>query len=170
MLNDLRGLNHPGHYHAPLVGYSRIEFRRPSQAAPKCIRADGARIGAPTSRGCADGRWRISTADAGGRDVSAPDDIAIERDSAVIVTWDDGHQSRLPLVRLRERCPCARCDALRRTGDPVWSGKPRRLRVAGAELVGGWGLGLAWSDGHATGVYAWSLLRSLCPCPDCDDG
>jgi DUF971 family protein len=109
----------------------------------------------------------ISTADAGGRDVSPPDDIAIERDNAVIVTWADGHQSRLPLAQLRELCPCARCDALRRTGSPAWSGRPRRLRVVGAELVGGWGLGLAWSDGHATGVYAWSALRAACGCPVC---
>jgi DUF971 family protein len=96
-----------------------------------------------------------------------PDDIAIDRDHAVTVTWAGGHRSRLPLPALRESCPCARCEQLRRAGEPVWSGKPERLRVAGAELVGGWGLGLAWSDGHATGVYEWALLRGMCSCPDC---
>ena len=110
------------------------------------------------------GRRRIT---AGDPEPSAPDDIAIDRDQAVTVTWTDGHRSRLPLAQLREICPCARCDDLRRSGDPVWSGDASRLRVAGAELVGGWGLGLAWSDGHATGVYAWSLLRDACGCPTC---
>jgi DUF971 family protein len=83
------------------------------------------------------------------------------------VTWSDGHRSRFALATLREACPCARCEDLRRSSRPVWSGKAHRLRVAGAELVGNWGLGLAWSDGHATGVYEWSVLRALCPCPDC---
>lgn len=84
------------------------------------------------------------------------------------VTWHDGHQTRLPLSTLRDRCLCASCAHLRRTGDPVWSGHAE-LVVTGAELVGGWGLGLAWSDGHATGVYPWSTLRSWCICDDCRD-
>jgi DUF971 family protein len=115
------------------------------------------------------GRRHIGSAGSDDPDVAAmpPDDIAIDRDVAITVTWSDGHRSRLPLALLREECPCARCGDLRRTGRPVWSGNAGRLRVAGAELVGGWGLGLAWSDGHATGVYAWPLLRATCPCPAC---
>lgn len=100
---------------------------------------------------------------------AAPVDVAVDRDDAVTITWGDGHVTRLPLVLLRERCPCARCGQQRRGGGPVWSGRADRLRVAGAELVGGWGLGFAWSDGHATGVYAWDVLRSWCACAACVD-
>ena len=108
---------------------------------------------------------RPAAADAGA--AAPPDDIAIARDAAITLSWPGGHRSRLALATLRAACPCARCDDLRRSGQPVWSGKARRLRVAGAELVGGWGLGVAWSDGHATGVYGWSLLRALCGCDHC---
>lgn len=84
--------------------------------------------------------------------------------------WRDGHLTRLPLPLLRDRCPCAACDRRRRAGDDVWSGTADTLRVTGAELVGGWGLGLAWSDGHATGVYPWHALRSWCSCAACAHG
>ncbi|HSK89685.1 MAG TPA: DUF971 domain-containing protein [Euzebyales bacterium] len=98
---------------------------------------------------------------------ATPADVAIDRDAAVTVTWADGHRTRLPLAELRRDCPCAGCGNLRRAGRAVWNGEVDRLRIAGAELVGGWGLGLAWSDGHATGVYEWTALRSACSCPPC---
>jgi DUF971 family protein len=94
-------------------------------------------------------------------------DIVIDPAGAITVTWDDGHRSRFPLPRLRGMCPCARCDELRRAGRPVWAEDHHQLRVAGAELVGALGLGVAWSDGHATGVYQWALLRAACDCPTC---
>jgi DUF971 family protein len=94
-------------------------------------------------------------------------DILIDPAAAITVTWDDGHRSRFPLPLLRGMCPCARCEELRREGRPVWAEHPDRLRVAGAELVGALGLGVAWSDGHATGVYPWALLRAACDCPAC---
>ena len=31
-----------------------------------------------------------------------------------------------------------------------------------ARLVGAWGLGLTWSDGHATGIYPWESMRRWC--------
>lgn len=96
-----------------------------------------------------------------------PVDVAIDPDEAVTITWADGHRTRLALDRLRRACPCAHCNDLRRAGGPAWSGDASALRVRGAELVGNWGLGLAWSDGHATGVHAWSMLRASCRCPRC---
>ena len=32
-------------------------------------------------------------------------------------------------------------------------------RVTDAQLSGAWGLSIDWSDGHSTGIYAWSTLR-----------
>ena len=108
---------------------------------------------------------RITTSAAGPG--AAPVDIAIDQERAVALTWPDGHLTHLPLPLLRERCPCAACERSRRAGGAVWSGDADRLEIAGAELVGGWGLGLAWSDGHATGVYSWDMLRSWCGCATC---
>jgi DUF971 family protein len=34
------------------------------------------------------------------------------------------------------------------------------LTAIDAELVGNWGLTIRWSDGHETGIYAWSILRA----------
>ena len=34
------------------------------------------------------------------------------------------------------------------------------LTAVGAELIGGWGLTITWSDGHGTGIFAWSILRA----------
>jgi DUF971 family protein len=97
----------------------------------------------------------------------APSDVAVTPDGGVTVIWSDGHVTALDLVTLRDRCPCARCHQRRRDGEPVMWQRPDRLRIAGAELVGAWGLGLAWNDGHAAGVYEWDLLRSWCACGGC---
>jgi DUF971 family protein len=99
---------------------------------------------------------------------TAPSDIAVAPDEGVTVTWADHHVTELDLVALRERCPCARCDQRRRDGEAVTWQRPDRFRIAGAELAGGWGLALAWNDGHAAGIYDWDLLRSWCPCVVCD--
>jgi DUF971 family protein len=42
-----------------------------------------------------------------------------------------------------------------------------KLTAVGAELVGGWGMTITWSDGHSTGIFAWSILRAWqTPRPD----
>lgn len=33
--------------------------------------------------------------------------------------------------------------------------------------VGAYALRFTWSDGHMTGIYTFTLLRSLCQCPAC---
>ena len=37
---------------------------------------------------------------------------------------------------------------------PLWPTSSRPLRVVDAELVGAWGLGITWNDGHSTGIYS----------------
>jgi len=43
-------------------------------------------------------------------------------------------------------------------------GDIRPLRLA---LVGTYGIRVAWSDGHDTGIYTFDRLRATCPCPRC---
>lgn len=93
--------------------------------------------------------------------------VQIDRDRAVTVSWADGHQSTYELADLRRRCPCAHCHELRQQGRPVAVDAGESLQIAGAELTGAWGLALAWSDRHNTGVYRWDVLRSWCACPTC---
>jgi DUF971 family protein len=41
------------------------------------------------------------------------------------------------------------------------------IRIDDMQLVGNYALRIGWSDGHSTGLYTWSRLRALCPCPRC---
>jgi DUF971 family protein len=98
-----------------------------------------------------------------GRETDA-DDVTVKRDEYVEITFGDGRVCRFGLGELRLACPCAECRGLRERGDDVWPRphSPRPLRVEAAELVGAWGLGLAWNDGHTTGIYPWESLRRWC--------
>jgi len=82
-----------------------------------------------------------------------PTNVEVDRTEAVRLTWADGRVSSYGLDDLRRACPCATCRDLRAAGgDP---GAGRDARVADAHLVGNWGLGITWDDGHSTGIYPW---------------
>lgn len=91
-------------------------------------------------------------------------DVTVERDTGVTVVFEDGRTCRFDLEELRIHCPCAACRGAREQGRPPWPqpSSPRPLAVRSAELVGAWGLGIEWNDGHATGIYPWESLRRWC--------
>jgi DUF971 family protein len=103
-----------------------------------------------------------------------PLDITIERETKTLqIQWADLHQSRYALAWLRANCPCATCREERRErsesgGLVIASGPPPSAQVVGAELVGHYALRLDWGDGHSTGIYPFSALRAVCPCPVCN--
>lgn len=82
--------------------------------------------------------------------------------SAFRITWKDGVVSEYTARQLRLACPCAQCVeewSGRRLLDP---GKvPETIELRGSELVGRYALTFRWSDGHATGIFAWDYLRGL---------
>ena len=91
--------------------------------------------------------------------------ITVERGSHIEVTFADGKVCRFALYELRLACPCAACGFMRDRGRVPWppEGQPEaELRIADANLVGAYGLGVAWSDGHSTGIYAFNTLRQWC--------
>jgi DUF971 family protein len=92
----------------------------------------------------------------------APERVELDRREHLLLAWSDGTQIVFGLEELRTNCPCAECRGLRERGLPVWPkpASPRPLEATGADLVGGWGLSITWNDGHATGIYPWSLLRA----------
>jgi ATP-binding protein involved in chromosome partitioning len=91
-------------------------------------------------------------------------DITIERDRGMTVVFGDGRECAFGLEELRVNCPCAACRGAREQGEAPWPGpsSPRPLTVRDAQLVGAWGLGITWNDGHATGIYPWEALRRWC--------
>src|SRR5258706_10629580 len=90
--------------------------------------------------------------------------VTVDRDSHVEVTFDDGKVCRFDLEELRRACPCASCRKARDRGEQVWPdvGHPTGLAIADAHLVGAYGLGVTWSDGHSTGIYPFVSLRRWC--------
>ena len=86
------------------------------------------------------------------------------RPDGVEIKWTDGHVSRYAHRPLRLACPCAMCV-------DEWTGQPRLdsatvpadVRVIDLRPVGRYALQFSFSDGHATGLYAYDRLRSLDP-------
>jgi DUF971 family protein len=85
--------------------------------------------------------------------------------SELAIAWGDGLESYLPLELLRRSCPCAAC-----AGEPDVTGyvqKPNVTFGPGSfelmtwETVGGYAIRPRWGDGHSTGLYSYSFLRSL---------
>lgn len=97
-----------------------------------------------------------------------PVELNLERSKQLSVRWADGHESVIPLSRLRRECPCASCRETRREHEsnplvvslPVE--RPQDMVLAdSAELVGHYALRIRWKDGHEAGIYDFGLLRRL---------
>ena len=85
-------------------------------------------------------------------------DVELERDRELRVTYDDDVTCTFPLLELRQACPCATCRGRRDLDTPAYSGSS--IDAVGAEMHGNWGISISWSDGHSTGIYPWTHLRS----------
>lgn len=82
--------------------------------------------------------------------------------------WSDGHSADLPYQLVRGYCPCAGCQG---HGDGKVTFKPSTatVRPTTIEPVGNYAISIAWSDGHAAGIFRFDYLRAICPCPACND-
>ena len=97
-----------------------------------------------------------------------PVEIAKVGETAIRITWDDGHQGVYSTRYLRGICQCAACV-------DEWTGEkrismesiPEDIRALKIAPVGQYGIHIDWSDGHGTGIYAFDLLRKMCPCSAC---
>ena len=84
------------------------------------------------------------------------------------VKWQDGHESVYPAKTLRLACPCAGCvDEMTGERRVTAAGVPEDIKPLGIQLVGNYAISIQWSDDHRTGIYAFDLLRKLCPCEKC---
>ena len=90
----------------------------------------------------------------------------IERGSTSLeIQWQDSYQSELSYRLLREKCPCAHCDAVRLGKDPFHILPSDdfyvNLGLVDIQRVGRYAVRLVWSDGHRTGIYTFEFLREL---------
>lgn len=90
------------------------------------------------------------------------DAIEVDRASHVTIRFADGVTGRFGVGELRLACPCAECSGKRQRDEPVQPAVARGepITITDVELSGAFGLNLDWSDGHRTGIYAWSLFRA----------
>lgn len=87
--------------------------------------------------------------------------IHVDNDAhAVVIRWGDGHESRLPITRLRGFCPCAECQG---HGGGIRYVENQAHGISGADPVGRYALLFHFSDGHSTGIYRFESLRKLDP-------
>lgn len=86
------------------------------------------------------------------------------RDSTgeLVIPWSDESTTVIPYRELRLACGCALCvDEL--TGKPLLDASkvPEVVGVKDCWEVGLYGIQIAWTDGHRTGIYTWERLREL---------
>jgi DUF971 family protein len=103
--------------------------------------------------------------------------IHVTSGTGVDIIWSDEHVSHYDFAYLRDECPCATCNEEREkkrafaSAGPTSAGalpmfKPK-ARAQAATVVGNYAIQITFSDGHATGIYSYDILRTICPCADC---
>ena len=87
--------------------------------------------------------------------------------------WD-GHISQYRSGWLHARCPCASCqeEANKPVAQPTGLNllpvfDPSSEQLASLTPTGQYGYSIAFKDGHATGIFAFEYLRSICECDEC---
>jgi DUF971 family protein len=87
---------------------------------------------------------------------------------ALAIEWSDGVTHRLPWRTLRKLCPCATCRAERdKPPEPksllpvLTASEARPLVPLSIKPVGNYAYGVAFSDGHNTGIYSLDFLRQI---------
>jgi ATP-binding protein involved in chromosome partitioning len=77
----------------------------------------------------------------------------------VVIAWSTGDTHRLDNRVMRGNCPCATCNDIRDAGERVTVDEG--VRASKLWLVGGYAIGVVWSDGHDDGIYTFRFLHEL---------
>lgn len=74
--------------------------------------------------------------------------------------WDDDTEDTWPTRELRLLCTCANCQS-ETTGERLLDPAtvPADLTIADMHLVGNYGVGIHFSDGHSTGIFRFRQLQ-----------
>jgi DUF971 family protein len=108
-----------------------------------------------------------------------PEHIAVSKSKGIEIDWKDGHHSSFGVEYLRDWCPCAQCTGAhgtepreKTTSKPAQAANPFQMykpknKMVGIEPIGNYAIRITWNDGHATGIYSFDHLRSICPCETC---
>lgn len=90
-----------------------------------------------------------------------PLEIRVRRAARCLeVDFDDGLHAVLPAEYLRVESPSAEVRGHGQAARTIVGGK-RLVNVELVEPIGHYAVRIRFSDGHDTGIYAWSLLHNL---------
>ena len=92
--------------------------------------------------------------------VAAPTQIAVSENLDFLdLTTVRGDKIRLSAESLRAFCKCAHC--VRARIDGVFPERFDGVAVVQVSPIGDYAINLAFSDGHARGIYPWAFLLGL---------
>ncbi len=105
---------------------------------------------------------QVDIRNAQGEDKKVPSKIEFANLAQILIEWNDGKKSNYSTKALRIACPCAAC-VNELTGQRMLDPNriPDTIRALAINPVGRYALQIVWSDGHATGLYGFELLRKL---------
>ncbi len=90
-----------------------------------------------------------------------PTEIRIRRSTrALDVTFNDGTAAHLPAEYLRVESPSAEVQGHSPDQKVLVTGK-QEVNIAAVEPVGNYAIRIRFTDGHDTGIYAWTFLKLL---------
>jgi ATP-binding protein involved in chromosome partitioning len=96
------------------------------------------------------------------RGAGLPDSFGVNGTGELEVDWKDAGVAQYAPRDLRISCACALCvdeDTGKRTLDPARV--PLEISITSVKPVGRYGLSIAFSDGHDSGIYTFERLRKL---------
>jgi ATP-binding protein involved in chromosome partitioning len=89
--------------------------------------------------------------------------VALDHDEiGLMIRWQDGYEQTIGSRDLRLNCRCAACrDEMSGAAILDPSSVPQSITPTRIWSLGNYGLGLAFSDGHSTGIYTFKALRAM---------
>jgi DUF971 family protein len=94
-----------------------------------------------------------------------PTKMQLLDETHLLIEWSDGQRRRYTVRELRDHCPCATCREKRNHPAPLLPvlspTEAQPLRIQSMKPVGAYAYGVAFSDGHNTGIFSYELLRTL---------
>jgi DUF971 family protein len=90
-----------------------------------------------------------------------PTEIRLKKDRrTLVVAFDDGVVADLSAEMLRVMSPSAEVQGHSPEQRVLVAGK-QNVEIAGIDPIGNYAVRLTFNDGHATGLFSWTYLRTL---------
>jgi prepilin-type processing-associated H-X9-DG protein len=91
---------------------------------------------------------------------AAPDTVVLKADRLRLgLAWPNGEAAEIAAVHLRAKCRCAWCTRARIDGS--FAASFDGVAIERVAPVGDYAINIAFSDGHARGIYPWTYLRTI---------